>query len=214
MAWGPYLIAAAVAYAVTVFDLWSSTYPRTLGFLFRCPSAHGLAAVYAVVAGLLLLLFGLVVAPNLQGDGEAGKALIGKFLVVLVTYPLLKGAFVGAFANGLANFKLFNIPSPNGPTPIGAQTLMLMFEPLKESVVIEHHVRVRSFCGAWLQRIGKSDPDLPTLKLQAIAAVPGGYSADRKAAIKVTFDETTQAVDLLQKGVERLGAEWVRRTFT
>jgi hypothetical protein len=52
------------------------------------------------------------------------------------------------------------------------------------------------------------------LKQRAISEVPNTYPADRQAAIKFAFDETTHAIDLLQKGIERLGADWMKRTFS
>lgn len=60
--------------------------------------------------------------------------------------------------------KLFNIPGPNGSTPIGLQTLTLMFEPLKDGLVVEHHNRLRTFCADWLKTHGESDADLPGLE--------------------------------------------------
>lgn len=84
---------------VTLLDLWSSTCRRTLRFLVRRPSAHFLAAVYAVVACALLFLFDVLVTPAVQGEGAAGKAAIGKLVARLVAYPLAKAVFVGAFAN-------------------------------------------------------------------------------------------------------------------
>lgn len=211
--WTSYLLAAAVAYVVSLLDLWSASYPRTLRFVVRCRSAHAIALVYAAIACLLLFLFDMLVAPNIQVANPAAQPAAARFVVMLSQQPLLKAAFVGAFANGLANLKLFNIPGANGAVPIGLQTFMLMLEPMKEGLVIEHHNALRAFCTRLLRRLGKGDAELAALKQMALDGVPAGYAPDRKAAIKVEFDEATHAIDLVQKAATRLGADWVEQTF-
>ncbi len=210
-----FLLAFACAYLATLTDLWFSNYPRTPEFFFRVWQAHLLSAIYGLIAWALLAAFDAFVLPAIaasETENQAGVVAFVAFIAFLQTHPFWKAVFVGLFANGLANIKFFSIPTGAGSVPFGFQTFTQVFDPkLRDDILIAHNSAVRVCCQGMLQQWGKSDADVSSLKVKALAAVPDKLS--NAAAVKVDINTATTALELTRVCVERLGASWARQSL-
>jgi hypothetical protein len=117
----PTFLAVVMAFAIAYWELVTSKYPRTVFLARRCPYLYIYSAIYAVVAAVLMVAYEAIVPHSGPHSFLGGNLWI-------------RAVAAGLFTKSFMHFKLFTVPGHPEPTPIGLETITLMFVPflLKE----------------------------------------------------------------------------------
>jgi hypothetical protein len=132
MLW-PTTLAVVLAFAIAYWELVTSEYPRTVFLVRRCPYLYIYSAIYALVAGGLMVAYEAIVPHNGPHSFLGGNLWI-------------RAVCVGLFTKSFMHFKLFTVPGHPEPTPIGFETITLMFVPfLLKEIELGHDRREMHF---------------------------------------------------------------------
>ncbi len=129
----PSVLAFAIGGIIAFWELVTSKYPRTFFLALRCGHAYFYAMVYAIAALLIMLLYEAIVPHNGPHSYLGGNLWV-------------RAIGVGLFTKSFLHLRIFTIPGHPEPTPIGLETIMLIFIPyLLREVELGHDRREMAF---------------------------------------------------------------------
>ncbi len=129
----PTILAFLLAGSIAYWELVTSKYPRTVFLTFRCPHIYAYSFVYAAAAVIIMLTYEAIVPHNGSRSSFSGN-------------PWVRAWAIGLFTKSFLHFKIFTVPGHPEPTPIGLETIMLMFVPyLLREIELGHDRRELQF---------------------------------------------------------------------
>ena len=197
--WQTALIAAPLAILITLLELVTSKYKRTL---FTLPGIwqfwfYGL--IYGAIAGLLgFVVEYLITNKILTMQGPA------------IDQAWVRGVIIGLTTKALMKTTFFNVGSGLNPTPIGISTAVQLFEPwLLEDIELANWNGVRRA----IEPHALAHANLADVKLRIEDNVPSHLSPEMKALILSETSRATTVTKALETYLIYAGRSTLRRVF-
>ena len=170
---GTAVLALGIAFIFTLVELVTAKYPRTFFAIRGLWSFWGYGLIYGLIAGFVAFLY-----PTLAEGGEIKVEGFG------LGNAWVRAAALGLSAKALMHVRLFTVNA----TPIGIETVALLFEPM-----LTRRIIVGEFNGV----LGVVEPraqkytNLGDVKDRITGHVPSGLPDDEKVSFKRDLDATT-----------------------
>lgn len=123
---GPTALALVLAFGISYWELVTSKYPRTVFLVRRCGYLYAYSGIYGFIAVAVMIAYEAIVPHTGPHSFIGGNLWIRAIIVRLFTKSFL-------------HFRLFTVPGHPEPTPIGFETITLMFVPyLLREIELSH----------------------------------------------------------------------------
>lgn len=172
----PFVVAFAVAFAVTLVELVTRKYPRTIFLLTGSISLYAYGVIYGfIAAGIDAMLPAISDQATVSG--------------VAISNPWVRAIAIGLSVKAFLHIRFFDVTTGPGKSfPVGVETFVQLFEPwLLRSIDLDHFSATRGF----LQSRIAAYPDAATARARALANIPSSFDASERAAFENDLSSAT-----------------------
>lgn len=189
-------LCVLLAGAFTLLDLFTAKYPTTWGMLAKRGGPYLYAAIYGLLAGGILFLFGGAI--HITAPSGVPQELMDS--------PWTKAVALGIFTRSVMQMTLITM----GTTPLGLKTLTLLFEPFfLRSFLLAEFRDVR----AYVSPSAAKATDLATVKATIRANTPPALPEDERGAFLASIDKEETVLSAMERYLRFVGTDLFDATF-
>lgn len=192
-------MASGVAFFVALFELVTSKYARTFFFCRKSVALYSYSLVYGAIGfGVALGINSLIENETITLEGPGVENL------------WVQAAVVGLAIKALLHIRVFTVGTGPQTFPIGAETIVQVFEPwLLRTIELDHFNQGREF----IEPRAEKHSDLSEVKKQIKENVPRSFSQQERTAFEADVDKMVRVVDAMELCIEVLGRRTFNRVF-
>jgi hypothetical protein len=186
----PFGVAFAVAFAITLLELVTSKYPRTIFLLAGSISLYAYGVVYGLIAaGIDAML--PVISDQATVSGVA------------ISNPWVRAIAIGLSVKAFLHIRFFDVTTGPGKSfPVGVESFVQLFEPwLLRSIDLDHFLATRRL----VQSRAAAYADVATARSRALANIPSSFDASERAAFENDLDNATTIERVMETYLTVLG---------
>lgn len=203
MVYTPPFIAFLLASGITFLEILTSEYPRTFNFILTCWKLWVYALVYGIIAFIVACFADQLI--------ETGDLTISGFGT---SNPWVRALAIGLAIKAVLHIRLFSV-SIQGKvsTPIGLETILLLFEPwLLKGIKLHETVQISKYFDNWLQN---HPLDLDQMRSRVAKNLQMLESEEKKALVRDINDSeiVTCERDLMYLYIKLFGKNLFEQIF-
>ena len=196
---GPAFLAFILATLITLVELVSSKYPRTMSMIKSCRCLYVYSLIYGAISLVVMAALDYFIAVGAIQLGEG-------------SFPnrWLQSIAVGFSTKALLHIRVFTVTVGSQAIPVGIETIVQTFEPtLLQCIEIHEFNKVREF----LEPRARLYDDLEDVQAKIRSELPPALAeADRKS-FELDLKNTKSPMEALELYFRRFGKTSVERVF-